>query len=1102
MKNYDNFKINKYFKAFYKYHVFPILILTSISLFFLSYFINYTELSTHIQDFADANYIATVISTNCDKFIHNPLSFFEFTTYAMYGIENNLCHIDHLFNISLLITPIHFIFNNPILDFNIALILIFISNAIGMYFLCYYITKNRYASILGGIIFGCSPQMLWYIYAAHFNVIIFGFLPFAIIFYMKYYDTGNSKYLLLFSLFLLFQMLSRWYIVIFSFIIFSIFFLYTISLKFDLKKICYIILVLLLIVLCLIPFYIPYKKYYEEVLLFPISKQLKLSASYTSYLLPPIFEPTQTLFGGILLDKFNIDRATNTSSWRNSHFIGYFVLLMLLLYIPYIYKKGIFSRKLIMLCYFGIIVSFMLSLGFVIYINNTPTDYKLPWYFVYKYILPLRFIRSLSQFAIIVHFFAAILFSMAYTQLFTKIDSSKKTLRILILFLFISILTYEYLPTQKNSKRIKFEVPEIYNYIKNNKDIKAFLELPIIMRSDKYMMYSNYHKKYVYGGPVDGHRTFKKYDYDHILPEIYNGVAFDLMKELNINYILIHKKDFLKDNDNLTNKYFSVIKETQNEILFKTNSEFSKVDLKEYFYKKRIRYFNENINNKDYFLIYNNDKNSDTKILLLDENNDVSHFLKKGNEYDFGFKSFSQNMPISYNLIIPVPIFNALTIKDIEINYKYENLFNSNLASSFFWGKDQDYKYQGKFIAFNLIGDGSEQIKKISLKDYPNWLPGNNLSYIGLSIPVELEGKFELISIKMANNNKDFVVTDQDYKKEDNKTIPYAKFGNDLELLEFKTEKPYYRSNEKATCILKWKFLNNDISQKYNMSFKTNYSNKELNNLGIIHISNQKDYMVLEHKIQFEVPDGIDDDFCEIEIQISDELSTSPLKIKKNREEFLKDNTTYRLGLFFVPKEDLNGNYNIQNEYFSKALTFLSNKKDYNEYLKGIRIIDQLNEIKDKEINFDEIYNVLKMDRNVEKLNMQKEINKEYDNLISLLGFSVYKINNLDNKYMVIELYWKKLGEIKDNYSIFFHIEQQENKVKKINLDHELLKGSYNFVDASKDQIIKESIVILLDDKFIGGNYNFNIGLVNKDNARAKLTNSKSHLVFKYNIKK
>ncbi len=136
-----------------------------------------------------------------------------FDANIYYPNRNTLAYSEHLFPQAVVGLPINLLSGNPILAYNLVLLLAFLSSAFGMYLLAYHLTRHAWGSIAAGFIFAFSPFMIAHLF--QIQVITAAGIPLTFLFLLRFYDSGRWKDLLLFTLFYVLQALANGYYALF-----------------------------------------------------------------------------------------------------------------------------------------------------------------------------------------------------------------------------------------------------------------------------------------------------------------------------------------------------------------------------------------------------------------------------------------------------------------------------------------------------------------------------------------------------------------------------------------------------------------------------------------------------------------------------------------------------------------------------------------------------------------------------------------------------------------------------------------------------------------------------------------------------------------------
>ena len=103
--------------------------------------------------------------------------------------------------VQLLALPLVLLFG-PLVAYNVEFLLSFLLSGLTMYLLCAYITRNRYAAFIGGLIFGFFPWKTAHAVPGHFGQIMIYWFPLYALFLFKLFARPNIRNALLCGLFL------------------------------------------------------------------------------------------------------------------------------------------------------------------------------------------------------------------------------------------------------------------------------------------------------------------------------------------------------------------------------------------------------------------------------------------------------------------------------------------------------------------------------------------------------------------------------------------------------------------------------------------------------------------------------------------------------------------------------------------------------------------------------------------------------------------------------------------------------------------------------------------------------------------------------------
>lgn len=218
-----------------------------------------------------------------------------FQANIFHPLPNTLAYSEHLISTALLALPLQLISAEPIVAYNVSLLITFPLAAYGMYLLILRWTGHRAAAFIAGLIFGFAPYRFAAI--AHLQLLTFQWLPFALIFLDKliasfelritnYSKSRHLKLTLALITCLLLQLLASWYLALYTGLIMVIYLLVAlISRRLTGSTLLRLIPAFGLTGLVTLPFVLPYVALLDELRQArPLSLALSLAAAPTDFL--------------------------------------------------------------------------------------------------------------------------------------------------------------------------------------------------------------------------------------------------------------------------------------------------------------------------------------------------------------------------------------------------------------------------------------------------------------------------------------------------------------------------------------------------------------------------------------------------------------------------------------------------------------------------------------------------------------------------------------------------------------------------------------------------------------------------------------------------
>jgi hypothetical protein len=455
------------------------------------------------------------------------------TDYIFYPTGTTLAyHTLTLFN-GLVSIPLQMVFSQ-IVVYNLLILASFILAGWGTYLLVNYLTENKIASFLGGLVFAFSPYHSIHVQCGQLNLASVQFIPFFVLYLLKTFKEKSKKNIFLAALFLFLASLSSWYYSVYLILFAFLFLIYNLfSQKFRIRKfIGSFLLILILFSLLISPFICPMlKEYFSGATYMEAPDYTRLSADLTSFFIPYFAHPFFKNYVAGIYRKFSVD----------PYFLGYTVIFLCL------YALLKVEPKKTRFWFISILFFFILSLGPYLHIlGKVYKNIPLP-HLLIQNIPFLKVARSPNRFSLMLYLSAAILVGYSCTHLFSKLSAPPKAgrrqarwrMRFTAL-LFSSLILFEFLS-------IPFWIPEnmdapnFYKEIGQEKADYAILELPFSDNNyinARYMYYQTVHQKKILDAYISRRPPWAR--------EFIKGGKNllenkELLKEKRIKYILLHK---------------------------------------------------------------------------------------------------------------------------------------------------------------------------------------------------------------------------------------------------------------------------------------------------------------------------------------------------------------------------------------------------------------------------------------------------------------------------------------------------------------------------------------------------------------------------------
>ena len=490
------------------------------------------NMGSGLGDLGDALLNTWILSFNVYNITHLNIGDF-FDSNIFYPHRRTLAYSEHLFTQSLVALPVSLFIRNPVFIYNFVLLFSFFTSGLGMYFLARYLTRNSRAGLIAGIIYGFSPFMFAHFFHAH--IITAGGIPLSFLFLHRFFEQKALKDLMWFTLFFILQVLANGYYALYLLLFSGLYFLFFLFYKkvykdrdFWLK----VILALVIVLICVGPFYSQYIHVKKEM---GFSRVIGSYASLKSFLSTP---PMNRIYGPITF-RF----------WKpEAQLFPGLLAFLLALFGGLLTMKNNRRRNSLLKnpapLYAAILVlSFSFTFG--------P---KGPYILLYKFVPGFDGLRAAARIHIFVMFSLAVLAAYGFKKIEKKaFNSTKKSIVFFVGLLFFMFIEYLSLPVPLNTIQSGKNIPEIYTWLSQRKDIRNLIELPLPKPKESIsalecprIFYSIFHKKNM----VNGYSGYFPPLYDELRRRWQSGSVDQNIKDLEVlgvDHILVHSNEYQKE---------------------------------------------------------------------------------------------------------------------------------------------------------------------------------------------------------------------------------------------------------------------------------------------------------------------------------------------------------------------------------------------------------------------------------------------------------------------------------------------------------------------------------------------------------------------------
>lgn len=491
-----------------------------------------------------------------------------FDANIFFPYKNTLAYSEHLLGVALTAIPIQLGFNDPLVTFNVSVLISFVLTALGMYLLVWYLTRNGYAAFFSGLLFSFFPWRIGHI--AHLQLLSAQWLPLTFLFLHKTVKSFSYRYLFGAAFFFILQFYSCGYYGLFLALFVVVFMVlalqegrgrrYRLMGRFG--------LFFLFAFLVILPVYLPYLKLKKDFGFFrPFGEVVFFSADFASFLSIPLQnrlwgnllqgfgKPEGDLFVGLIAGAMCLTGIWSQAQWKKypapppaaprtpSRVFPLRFLTLLREKVGVLLPR--FSASEPRFYFYLLILSFLLTLGPVIHWQGRPISYG-PYMLLYQWVPGFEGLRVPARFVVMMHLAVSVLAGYGLAWVLGRMPSSWKRQVVGSGFALLALIEYASFPISMPSVPAGKDFPRVYTWLAQQPGDFAILEIPLPTRPEEifgdapYVYYSAYHWKKL----VNGYSGFIPPGYTRLYQEELRGFpskeTLSRIQQLGVRYVIIH----------------------------------------------------------------------------------------------------------------------------------------------------------------------------------------------------------------------------------------------------------------------------------------------------------------------------------------------------------------------------------------------------------------------------------------------------------------------------------------------------------------------------------------------------------------------------------
>lgn len=455
------------------------------------------------------------------------------TSNAMFPYPNAFAFSENMIGFTPFVYPIWKITGNPVLTINILSLLLLWLTAVITYFILKSFKINRFAALIGTLIFSFYPWVLKMSSLGRFHMQGIMWLPLIVLANYKFWQTGKKKYLFMLSFFWLWTFLISLYLGIFLAVFigtWNLIWLFYERELFSLKKIAKWCAAVLLVWILMIPIFLVYNQVSSDM---GVVRSIENQVQYTGDIWSWLTTTDENWLWGRTFRFLPI--STRDGIIENFIFPGFICLVL--------FTAGFFIKQMP-----GWLKSLKWTTVSLIILAIGPYTLGIPWKIPMPFTLlwyifpPLKATRNPHRLGI----FVLLCFAFLAAYVLTHIDIKKKIPMVFKILLILAILleTFNYVKPQQ---AVKSSTPLIYEELKEAAPSHMVIELPMSTAVNlKALTFSAFHWNRIINGssnywpPLLGQleRELKKFPSDHTIR---------LLQALSVDRIILHEYKYSQE---------------------------------------------------------------------------------------------------------------------------------------------------------------------------------------------------------------------------------------------------------------------------------------------------------------------------------------------------------------------------------------------------------------------------------------------------------------------------------------------------------------------------------------------------------------------------